>query len=384
MVSHEGTPALTILDVEGMQSYNNTYGMSEGDELLRLVSSTLVREFGEGRVMRAMDDHFLVLSVIEGLEQRLSAVNDLIRSKSTGNTTGLKGGIYEVSPGDRAITALDHAKRAMREVGNDLNHQYAVYDPEMENRYWRERYVVETFHDAVEKGCIVPFFQPIVDLSTGEAVSYEALARWIDSNGQPMLPVDFIPALEKYHLLHVLDLHIADQVCMAMEQRRAAGSNSICVSINISPQDFDHANIASELTRIADEHGIPHSDLAIEVTEQALPSDTDVLRDEINELRRRGFRVYVDDFGSGYSSLNVLGRYSFDLLKIDRDLVIGVDEENSFNSIAVEGIVRAASRLGLEVLAEGIENVRQADFLRSVGCGRAQGYHFGYPNPQIL
>ena len=190
--------------------------------------------------------------------------------------------------------------------------------------------------------------------------------------------------LEEYHLLHKMDLYIFEQVIREVQIRHENGLPLIPVSVNFSRQDFDHTDVISELNRIIDrydigQYGIGKDYFIIEITEQDMATATDHFYEQLTEIRRAGFRLWLDDFGSGYSSLNVFSKFDVDLIKFDMDFLKNLDRHNGANREIMKAMVTVSKKLGIHTLAEGMETEEQAGFLEEIGCELVQGYAFHRP-----
>ncbi|MBR6336945.1 MAG: EAL domain-containing protein [Ruminococcus sp.] len=382
------TPVLIFTDVNSMQFYNNQYGFAAGNELLQLVVKMIKKEFPQALIMRGADDHFIVLDAFHGQEEttaRILRVNEGIKQGAMGNTTGLKYGICPLEGELRVTEALDHAKNALKRIGSDLNAVYRYFSYEADDKYWQQRYIIENFDNAIENGWIKVFYQGITRVETGKISAFEALARWVDPVRGIITPDEFIPVLEKYHLLYKLDLYMVEQVCREIPSRQKAGFPLMPVSVNFAAQDFDYVDIPAVLEDMYTKHGVPTSNgkrlLIIEITEQDIATATEKFHAQLQKLRESGFYLWLDDFGSGYSSLNVFSRFEFDLIKFDMELLKGLDIRNGANRRILKAMVGVAKELGVHTLIEGMETEGQREFLLEIGCELSQGYLFHRPEP---
>ena len=220
-----------------MQSYNRKYGLEKGDELLMLVANILAREFTKGTVARIVSDHFVVIDEYHGEEEmisRIEVVNSEIKVRAYGTTTGLNVGIYVGNKNVTYTESIDHAIRANKLVGADLKKFYRFYSEEDDTLYNHQRYIIENFDKAMENGWIKVFYQCFLRIETGKGMGFEALARWMDPKHGQVNPDDFMPALEKYHLTHELDLYLFEEVCKEIKIRYDEGLPLLPVSINFS------------------------------------------------------------------------------------------------------------------------------------------------------
>ena len=225
----------------------------------------------------------------------------------------------------------------------------------------------------------------IVETVTGNGVALEALARWVDPVRGIISPADFIPVLMKYHQLHKLDLYMFEQVCREVSIRKDAGLPLLPVSVNFARQDFDHINMVEELNRIVDsyqigQYGIGKDYFIIEITEQDIATAPERFYDQLKTLRADGFKVWLDDFGSAYSSLNVFSKFETDLIKMDMELLRNLDDHKGANREILKSIIGICRKLGIHTLAEGVETEEQREFLIEIGCELAQGYLYHRPD----
>ncbi len=375
-------------DIYSMLSYNNQYGFREGDELLKLTAETLKEKFPDDLVVRGANDHFLIVTAPEStvdLTARLEEANDDIRKKATGNTMGIRSGICEISGDMEVVDALDRAKKVIREINDDMNRSCAFYSQDLNDRYWKNRYIIENFNRALEKGWFKVYYQGIISTDSEKASAFEALAKWIDPVRGTITPAEFIPVLRRYHQLYKLDLYMFEQVCREVEVRYENGIPLVPVSVNFSRQDFDHADIPSALDVLYEKYGIGKyagkNYFIIEVTEQDIAVGTENFKRQLREIRDRGYLLWLDDFGSGYSAINMFSSYDFDLVKYDLELMKHLDDNNGANRLILKDLIRLAKNLGMHTLVEGVENREQVDFVQDVGCEFIQGFYYFRPEP---
>lgn len=238
-------------------------------------------------------------------------------------------------------------------------------------------YVLANFDRALREGHIKVSFQPIVRSFTKKFCNSEALARWEapDFDGS-LRPDFFVRVLEEAHLVHKLDLFVLVEVARVLRYELDNDVPAVPISVNFSRLDFILADIPEAVARVVKEYGLPPHLICIEITETALIDDPAPLREAINTLRDAGFQVWLDDFGSGYSSLNVLKDFGLDEVKLDIEFLRNYGEQSKR---AIAAIVSMAHKLGLHTLAEGVETAEQAEFLVSIGCEKMQGYFFARP-----
>lgn len=242
--------------------------------------------------------------------------------------------------------AIDHAKSALKRIGSDLNRSFRFHSQQADVEYWNQRYIVENLDRALSERWIRVFYQGILRLETGKTAAFEALARWNDPGRGTISPGDFIPVLEKYHLLYKLDLYMMKQVLLELNDRLTAGLPLLPVSVNFAAQDFDYRNIPEEIEKLYHSTGadqlIPRSDIIVEITEQDMATATEEFHEQLRILRGMGYKLWLDDFGSGYSSLNVFSRFDVDLIKFDMALIQHLDDRNGINREIIKAMISIA------------------------------------------
>lgn len=382
------TPMLVYSDVDSMQFYNNQYGFAKGNELLCLIAESLEKSFPDALLARGADDHFILIAPFEEekeLARRLMTVNRRVRANATGNTTGIQAGIVNLGDRMQFSEAIDHAKSAIKQLGSDLNRTYHIYTRIADTEYWNRRYIVENLDRALNEKWIRVFYQGICRTKTAKTASFEALARWNDPGRGTISPGDFIPILENYHMLYKLDLYMVKQVFLELGDRAAAGLPLLPVSVNFAAQDFDYMDIPEEIEKLYHSTGAdrlaPRNHLIVEITERDMATATDKFREHLRTLRSMGYRLWLDDFGSGYSSLNVFSRFEVDLIKFDMVLMQHLNDRNGVNREIIKAMTKIAHAMGVETLAEGLETEEQKEFLLDAGCDYGQGFLFRRPVP---
>ena len=239
-----------------------------------------------------------------------------------------------------------------------------------------ESFLTEHFHEALEKKHIQAYFQPIYRSLTGKIFCAESLARWIDPEKGMISPADFVPVLEKNGLICALDMEILRQACAAYRELSERGTPPCSFSVNLSRHDFRNEDLFGDIVAILKDFGVPHTAVKLEITESLMLEDTDVFRRVFQKFQDAGFSIWLDDFGSGYSSLNVLQNYSFDVLKFDMFFLRKLTARGR-NLLA--SLINMAKTLGIHTLTEGIETKEQLDFLVASGCEAIQGYYYSKP-----
>ena len=245
--------------------------------------------------------------------------------------------------------------------------------------YNEENYFVEHFSEALENGYIQAFYQPIYRSVTKKIMCAEALARWIEPDKGMASPALFIPALEKNNLIFDLDMEVLRQTCQLYQELKERGTLLNTFSVNLSRQDFKHKDFYDKVVSILAKYDVPHDAIKLEITESLMMDETKVFSETLDAFMEAGFSIWMDDFGSGYSSLNVLKDYSFDVMKFD---MLFLENFSMKGRRLLASLISMAKTLGIHTLSEGVETKEQQDFLSSVGCEALQGYYYSKPIPK--
>ena len=373
-------PTILFFDLNGMKDYNSKYGFTEGDRLLSSVAVILKRYFGNENCGRLGQDHFTVCTDSLNLERILQNIFGDIGKLNEGKTLPVRVGIYQDRFEKVSIsTACDRAKTACDQDKFSYFSNFYYYDENLRMASLKRNYILDNFEKAIQERWIRAFFQPIVRTIHGQVCDEEALARWIDPNRGTLSPADFIPILEDAKLLYKLDLYMVDQILEYMKQKQEKKIQVVPVSVNISRSDFRVCDMVSEICRRIDKAGFGRDMLTIEITESDIGLDPDYLKLQIKRFHEEGFKVWMDDFGSGYSSLYALQYFDFDLIKLDMSFMRSFNTSEKIHVVLKE-MMMLAIKLGVDTVAEGVENEEQIAFLREVGCDKVQGYYYSKPS----
>lgn len=238
------------------------------------------------------------------------------------------------------------------------------------------QFVKDNYEKAIDYHYLQPFYQPVIRTSSRQLCSFEVLARWIDPEIGMIYPDEFIPVLEEIGAIHELDKHIIRQACVRLSMAMAKDEPAVPISVNLSRKDFELCDIFTEVDNIVRDNRLPHDYVNIEITESIMAENKEMMLVEINRFRDNGYQVWMDDFGSAYSSLNVLKEFEFDELKLDMAFLRPFTQRSQ--RIATS-IIDMAKSVNTHTLAEGVETEEQFRYLRNIGCEKVQGYYFGKP-----
>ena len=352
-----------------------------GDKLIIDFSKIIAKHFGKDRVCRFSGDRFTAVAEEDKVDEIIQKVLDECKTADNGKDLPIRVGIYPNRLDNVDVNvACDRAKFAADQRKGELSSTVTYYDEEMLKRSEINIHIIQNLDKAIEEEWIQVYYQPIVRASNGKICDEEALARWIDPELGFLSPGFFIPALEEYKLIYKLDLYVLEHVLKKMKKLKELGFHVVPQSINLSRMDFESCDIVEEICKRVDAEGIDHSMISIEITESVIGERFDFMKEQIARFRSLGFPVWMDDFGSGYSSLDVLHQLHFDLIKFDMRFMERFDEGEEGKIIVTE-LVNMAISLGMDTLCEGVELAEQAEFLKEIGCTRIQGFYYGKPIP---
>lgn len=373
--------ALVQFDVAKFKVINEQYGEDMGDEILCFFIHTLKVILGKDQLYtRLTADVFMILTAFEE-EEDLHALIALIRE----NLQGYKGipytlyfGVCEVKDRTRNLRKYgDGAAFARQSIKGDALNHVMFYRDDMKEQAKIQKLVEDEMEQALEKQEFVMFLQPKYSISQNCIVGAEALVRWIHPVRGLIPPGDFIPLFEKNGFIIKMDQYIWEEACKTVRAWIDAGIQPIPISVNVSRRHMKDGRFVQVLDRLIEKYGIERKYLEIEITETVDQEQTSV---GIELLKQHGYMLLMDDFGSGYSSLNTLKDTQFDIIKIDREFLQDFVRSERGQKI-VEHTIRMTQEIGLELVAEGVESHEQALFLSQCGCDTAQGYYYAKPMP---
>ena len=371
-------------NIENFKLVNEVLGACEGDRLLREVADVVRSAVGPtGFCGRFGADRFLCLQTIE--QERMDRRNFASASANTLSPVFrevvMRWGIYEIT--DRSIPVeqmCDRAMLAVESIQNQYQQFFSVYDASLHSKLRREQEITAAMETALHERQFTVYFQPKCNLQDSTIAGAEALVRWIHPEWGFLSPGEFIPLFEKNGFISRLDQYVWEQACIQLRTWREQGRALVPISVNVSRADMFQADLAESVLSLTKTYGIDPAFLHLEITESAYTENPNQLIRTVDALRRVGFVVEMDDFGSGYSSLNMLSQMSLDILKLDMKFIQNELTKPAERSL-LEDVIRMAHRVCLSVVAEGVETAGQRDRLRELGCDYAQGYFFAKPMP---
>ena len=382
--TEEPTDAL-VLDISHFHMINERFGKAYGDELLRRIGAELLRmaRLYGGIVCRREADTFQVYCPHRtDYDALVRQITDTVNGDMHGHIRMRLGVYAEVDKRLEMERRFDHAKDAADSIRNSYATSVAVYDDSLhEKEVFAER-LLDDFHNALEQKQFVVFFQPKFDIRPDSPVlcGAEALVRWKHPELGMVSPGVFIPLFEGNGLIRDLDNYVWREAAAQIRSWKDRTGRSIPVSVNVSRVDMMDPELADTLRGIVLENGIGFSDLHLEITESAYTQDAKQIVEVVSGLRDTGFRIEMDDFGSGYSSLNMLSALPIDVLKLDM-LFIRTAFSGKGNTRMIEIILDISHSLSVPMIAEGVETEEQMLTLKKLGCDIVQGYYFAKPMP---
>lgn len=383
--------ALLFMDIDRFKLINDSLGHEVGDKLLQEFATRLrksVRAADMIQAARLGGDEFVVL--LENISEPHDAILVAKRLMKTlaqpyelsGYTIYSKASVGIVTSEHLSETAsemLSNADLAMYEAKAAKMDCPIVFDRVLRDKAQKRLYIENELRDVIARNELRLFYQPIVELESGAVKGVEALIRWFHAESGLITPDEFIPVAEEMGMIIPIGNFVIDEACRQLsEWRKALGENAPAnLHVNVSRKQLEHPTLVKIVKQAIQKHEIPPDCLHLEVTESIIMHDRKTSIETLNQLKKLGVHIDVDDFGTGYSSLSCLGDFPIDVLKLDREFIKKSDRSREV--MLIHALIILAEKLGLEVIAEGIETSEQLALLRKLGCGYGQGYFFSKP-----
>lgn len=372
-------------DLDNYKLFNMIFGEDNGLKNLRFVAEDM-KETCSNRLAVAGyfgNDYFAML--IEEKKEKTpedvaAEVNRHIRRISKEAKGFYQSvGVYEVKdPSEDTAAMYNKAVLALSLIRNQYNRTTNIYEPEIEASAADEEKKIAAILQGIRNNEFTHYLQPVCDSVTGKIISCEALVRW-NHNGRVVQPGEFIPLLEKTGYIILLDQFMWEDVFRCIRELQDKNVNILPCSLNVSRIDFRYMDVVEQFTQLIRKYRINPEYIGIEITESAYAENFNVVVSTIEQLHDMGFRIYMDDFGSGYSSLNSLSDMTIDVLKLDMKFIQGIKGGRSV--YIIESVINMARLLKLSVVVEGVETGHQLSVIRNIGCNYVQGYRFYRPMP---
>ena len=376
---------LIALDIEHFKLFDEWYGRETGDYLLSQIGAVLLEGRNKNVALSGYfgQDDFGVLMKYnkKNIEELFEEVRSII--VSFGLSIGFMPafGVAQIEKNVHVVDVFDKASIAASKAKADIKNRICYYSHDMQLVAENEIRILNDFMKALKNDELVFYLQPQCRISTGKIVGAESLARWINKEGRIIPPNDFIPILEKYGFIIDLDKYLWEKVCKWLRRWLDEGHKAVPISLNVSRADIFSIDIAKHFEELTNKYKIPRNLIKLEITESAYAETTNLIEELVERLRKLGFLVLMDDFGSGYSSLNMLSNFEVDAIKLDANFLHIENSDKDKGIRILESVVNMSKMIAVPIIVEGVENQSQSDFLEEMGCRYVQGYHFYRPMP---
>lgn len=381
---HETDYMIGYIEVSNYKMINDVFGKEFAELTIKKIAGFITGNVSSKCLYgRLSDDAFGILfdkSKFNEYAVKTRLENYTIKDDNLEHKILMHFGIYDITPEDGIDVPLffDSARLATTMIRDNYHDIIVYYDDKLRNEIIHNQLITNQLKNAIETRQIRPYLQPIVD-SRGMLAGAEALVRWIHPDEGFMNPGMFIPVFERNGLIAEVDRHMWRCACEILANWKERGIEAF-ISINISPKDFYYMDVVTTLKSLVEEHGIDPVKLRVEITESVMISDSMDIIKTVDELRTSGFIVEMDDFGSGFSSLNLLKDMNIDVIKIDMEFLKD-SERNMKSGIIIKNIINMSEELNIATLTEGVETAKQFEILYAMGCKLYQGYYFSKPVP---
>lgn len=376
---------LVGLNIERFKLVNDIFGMKEGDRLLEFIAKLIEKKFRDYKVIcsRAVADQFYIfinrntnyINILYEIEKEIKAYNLNIEIP-------IHFGVYEINNKKVPISIMcDRVKLAIDSIKGKYNVLYSPYDEKLIEKIKAEQELLNCMEESLKNKDFKVYLQPKSNLITGEVIGAEALIRWIHKDLGFITPNRFIPLFEKNGFITNIDMFVLEEVCSKLKEWIDTGIQPIRISINLSRVDIYNPNLINMMMVIIDKYKVPIEYISLEITETSYTENSKQLIAVVKKLKEIGFNIEMDDFGSGYSSLNMLEELPIDILKLDIKFL--ETSSKTKNNIGILNFVVGLGRwLDLSLIVEGVETIEQVNYLKSIGYIYGQGYYFAKPMPK--
>lgn len=383
----EETFAFARFDIDRFKMINNFYGVKEGDKVLQSVASELRRistVFDHFVYGRLENDVFAVCMPFkeENVELLVNALQINLRKVNKDYNIKVSCGVYVINDDTLDVSEMyDRAFQAAKSCKGKFVQSIAYYNESMIEDMRQEQFIINEVNRAIDEEQFEVYLQPKINLVTDRSYGAEALVRWNHPEKGMISPGEFIPIYERNGIIGRLDQYMWCRVCKLLRRWLDEGKQPNPISVNVSRVNIYNPQLVQIFKKLLTEYQIPAELLNLELTESAFMEDQDLIMRMMSNLHQLGFKIMMDDFGSGYSSLNVLLETPFDVLKLDKKFMDNMMASDK-GKLILEYVVAMAKKLELELLAEGVETKEQVELLSKIGCDRVQGYYYAKPMPE--
>lgn len=378
------------LDIDKFKVINDLYGYENGDRVIAFLARMLQIGMKQGDyITRSNADNFVIMKKAEReeeivlyLQKVYESIDDVIARNEAHYRMLLKAGIYPLTKDDKYLsTIIDRANIAKKNIGQIHTSTYSFYSEEMRQKNIEDKQLENDMEEALQKEQFCIYLQPQIDLETKKIVSAEALVRWKHPEKGMIPPFKFIPLFEKNGFITKLDFYVWEQSIKTVQRWRKENRIMVPIAINLSRVDVEQEGSVEGLITLMEKYQIQPQWIKTELTESICSEEDSIIMKKMQQLKEYGFKIAVDDFGSGYSSLHLLKTMPIDILKIDKSFLDIDLEADIRNEIVIRDVVEMGKHLELNIIVEGVETQEQSDFLEAIGCDIVQGYFYGKPMP---
>lgn len=374
---------LLCVDTVNFKVINQFYGYQNGDKVLNFIADILRDLFKEDCLLaRFSGDRFQALVPKEKynepyIEKRISALK---KNSPIAMEMSIQFGVYYIKDRKSSIAAMcDWSKMALEPIKGRYKQYYSTFTDDMLNLLNKEQLIVSEMEEAVSSKQFIVYYQPKWDIHSEKMIGGEALVRWIHPKHGFMSPGDFIPIFEKNGFITKLDMYVWEEVCRQLREWIDEGLNVVPLSVNVSRNDIYSGRLVENLNNLVNKYNLSSDMIHLEITETSYAKNQSQLADTTRNLSANGFIIEMDDFGSGYSSLNMLSEVPVDILKLDLLFLNKRTADSKNNKSIMKLIVNIANEMDLDLIAEGVETEKDVNNLKEIGCQKAQGYFYAKP-----
>jgi diguanylate cyclase (GGDEF)-like protein len=372
-----------ILDIQKFRYYNYVYGYDYGDLIInsffesinnRLKHGSEIYRFSADKIILLIEDEEKenTINVLKEFDGKLSINNDEIKIE-------IKAGISTYpDDSDKPDIVLKYSEIALNYAKQQTREKYKIFKENMYNYVIKTKEAIDSIEKAVDRKEFIVYYQPLIDSKLNIVYGMEALIRWDKKELGILSPTYFIDILENTGMIIEVGKFVFEEACKKLKQCEEIGHEDLSISINVAEIQFEEKDFLSFIEKTINDTNVNPKKIIIEITERILMSQSEYVIETLQKIREKGIKIYIDDFGTKYSSLNYLFRFPIDGIKIDKSFIDKINESKKELTI-VKNIVNLAEEIGIEVVAEGVEEKRQLESLIDINCNKIQGYIFSKP-----
>lgn len=383
--SHRNDWCVLSIDIEHFKFFNEWYGNDKGEELISQVGQLLINKANSCSSVAGYfgkDDFVLLMPYSDSeVHELYTSIRSIITSLGASFGFLPAIGVALIEQGMMAVDGLNRSSIAVGHAKKEQGEHISIYNVKERYQVENEYRVISEFMNALKNDEVTFYLQPQVRISNKHLVGAEALARWIKPDGTVVPPIAFIPILEKYGFITDLDKYIWEKVVKYVKERLNKKENLVPISLNVSRVDVDAMDVAQYFRDLIKKYNVPAHNIKLEITESAYIEESERIIELLQALRKDGFVVMMDDFGSGYSSLNMLSHVKVDAIKLDAGFLRINKRQYDKTIHIIESVINLTKQIAVPLIVEGVETKEQVEFLDGLGCEYVQGYYYYKPLP---